>query len=208
MKNQFEGFENHELEDGSRFFSGIPPDHLRLGAGSFERLWNLHPDKFHEIMIHGRLVPTPRWQQAFGRDYQYSGQINRALPVTSELEPFLRWGRAAIDEGLNGLLLNWYDGPLDHYIGPHHDETKGLVTGAPIVTISLGEERVFRLSHKERNAKRNFPARDGTVFIMPYETNSAWKHSVPKSARFKGRWISVTLRAFSPGEPPRSGYLR
>jgi hypothetical protein len=31
---------------------------------------------------------------------------------------------------------------------------------------------------------------------MPYNTNLAWKHSVPKRACYRGRRISVTLRAF------------
>jgi alkylated DNA repair dioxygenase AlkB len=206
--NDYDGFDHHELEDGSSFFAGALPKHLRLEDGGFEGLWNLHPEKFHDIMIHGRLLPTPRWQQAFGRDYHYTGQTNRALPVPTELEPYLRWAQETVHEGLNGLLLNWYDGELGHYIGPHHDNTKGLVEGAPIVTISLGEERVFRLIHEKRGAKRDFSARDGTVFIMPYATNSAWKHSVPKLVRFKGRRISVTLRAFSPGDAPRSTILR
>ncbi len=42
----------------------------------------------------------------------------------------------------------------------------------------------------------DFPAPDGTVFVMPYDTNLAWKHQVPKSAKSRGRRISVTLRAF------------
>jgi alkylated DNA repair dioxygenase AlkB len=193
----YEAFDCHELEDGSIFFTGALPGHLRFAAGEFEALWDLHPERFHDIMVHGRLVPTPRWQQAFGRDYHYTGQTNRALPVPKELEPFLRWAQEAVHEGLNGLLLNWYDGELAHYIGPHHDETRDLVIDVPIVTISLGEERVFRLIHEKRKAKRDFCARDGAVFIMPYETNLAWKHSVPKFARFKGRRISVTLRAFN-----------
>jgi alkylated DNA repair dioxygenase AlkB len=70
------------------------------------------------------------------------------------------------------------------------------VADAPIVTVSLGEQRVFRLTHPEAGGRRDFPARDGTVFVMPYDTNLAWKHQVPRSARSRGRRISITLRAF------------
>ena len=31
----------------------------------------------------------------------------------------------------------------------------------------------------------------------PYDTNLVWKHAVPKSARYRARRISVTLRAFA-----------
>ena len=147
-------------------------------------------------MIHGRKVKTPRWQQAYGTDYHYTGRVNQALPVPPLLEPLLIWSREAIHDRLNGLLLNWYDGELGHYIGPHHDSTKGLLPEAPIVTVSLGEERSFRLTHPETKERRDFPAPDGTVFVTLYDTNLAWKHQVPKSAKARGRRISVTVRAF------------
>jgi len=73
-----------------------------------------------------------------------------------------------------------------------------MVVGAPIVTISLGEERVFRLTHPKRKVTSDFIARDGSVFVTPYETNLAWKHAVPRFARYRGRRISITLRAFHP----------
>ena len=71
-----------------------------------------------------------------------------------------------------------------------------MVAGVPIVTISLGEGRIFRLSHPRTKQRRDFSARDGTVFVMPYETNLAWKHGVPRFARWRGRRISITIRAF------------
>src|SRR5262249_52832909 len=111
------------------------------------------------------------------------------------LEPLHAWARHTIDPRLNGLLLNWYDGELGHYIGPHNDSTTNMMPRAPIVTVSFGEQRIFRLTHPEVN-KRDFLAEAGTVFIMPYDTNRAWKHSVPRRARYRGRRISITLRAF------------
>src|SRR5512135_3716486 len=199
--NRYENFECHTLEDGSLFFCGTLPEQLRVDADGFETLWRLHPEEYHIIKMHGRLVATPRWQQAFGADYYYTGRTNRALPLPDECLPILAWSRDVVDGKLNGLLLNWYDGQLKHYIGPHNDETIGLVEGAPIVTISLGEERIFRLSHPRTKRRRDFAACDGTVFITPYETNLAWKHGVPHSARRRGRRISITLRAFEEGAP-------
>ncbi|WP_435016589.1 alpha-ketoglutarate-dependent dioxygenase AlkB [Tundrisphaera sp. TA3] len=196
MTVRYAGFEDYLLDDGHHFFAGRLPEHLRLDEVGFESLWAIHPDQYHVIQMHGRPVETPRWQQAYGVDYHYSGRINAALPVAEDLAPFRDWARVAIDERLNGLLINWYDGGLGHYIGPHHDSIKGMAPGTPIVTVSLGEERVFRLSHPERKLTRDFPAASGTVFVMPYDTNLAWKHAVPKLARHKGRRISLTFRAF------------
>ena len=69
--------------------------------------------------------------------------------------------------------------------------------GAPIVTVSLGQDRVFRLRPWKGKGFRDFDAENGTVFVMPYNTNQAWTHEVPKAKRFQGRRISVTFRAFT-----------
>ncbi len=196
MTGSYPNYESHPLDDRHHFFTGRLPDELRPDAEGFATLWNLHPDAYHVIQMHGRPVNTPRWQQAFGADYHYTGSANVALPTPPDLLPVLRWGQSRIHERLNGLLLNWYDGKLGHYIGPHHVSTTNMAAGAPIVTISLGEERVFRLSNPKSKETHDFVACDGTVFLMPYDTNLVWKHAVPRFARYEGRRISITLRAF------------
>ncbi|MCK6486277.1 MAG: alpha-ketoglutarate-dependent dioxygenase AlkB [Phycisphaerae bacterium] len=140
----YDSFTRMMLDDCHAFFRGRLPDALLPNEPAFEELWKLHPDEYHEIKMHGRLVKTPRWQQAFGRDYHYTGRVNSALPVTQHLAPFLAWGQRSIDARLNGILLNWYDGNLKHYLGAHRDSRANMIEGTPIVTISLGAERVFR----------------------------------------------------------------
>jgi alkylated DNA repair dioxygenase AlkB len=191
-----DGFERHDLDGRHAFYSGRLPEGLAFDATRFEDLWAMHPEGYHVIHMPGGPTKTPRWQQAFGRDYHYTGRVNQALPVPALLEPLLAWARQAVHGRLNGLLLNWYDGELGHYIGPHHDSTKGMVADAPIVTVSLGEGRVFRLTQPKTKERRDFPAPDGTVFVMPYATNLAWKHEVPRFAKWRDRRISITLRAF------------
>ena len=60
--------------------------------------------------------------------------------------------------------------------------------------ISLGEERIFRLGHPKTKHRRDFSARNGTVFLTPYDTNLAWKHAVPRFARWRGQRGSITIR--------------
>ena len=196
MTDIYPEFEAHGLEDGHRFFIGRLPGELCPDSAGFEVLWELHPSDYHVIQMHGRPVKTARWQQAYGADYHYTGRTNAALPVPPILESLQSWARRVIDDRLNGLLLNWYDGTLGHSIGPHNDSTTNLVPGAPIVTISFGEERIFRLTHSQQKVKRDFLAEAGTVFIMPYDTNLALKHAVPRRARYRSRRISTTFRAF------------
>ncbi|MCA1614754.1 MAG: alpha-ketoglutarate-dependent dioxygenase AlkB [Acidobacteria bacterium] len=189
-------FERHDLGDGNAFLTGVLPGTLRPGTAAFEELWGMRPAEYHEVLMHGRPVKTPRWQQAYGRDYHYTGRVNRALPIPPVLAPLLAWARAAVDESLNSLLVNWYDGSLGHYMGRHRDSTSGMIEGSPIVTLSFGEERVFRLRPYRGEGRVDFAARDGGVFVMPYETNLAWTHEVPRARMFVGRRISVTLRGF------------
>jgi alkylated DNA repair dioxygenase AlkB len=189
-------FRTHDL-DGHEFLQGRIPDALHWEDVTFEAAWALHPDVRPSIHLHGRTVVIPRWQQAYGRNYRFSNQVSEALPGPAALEPLLAWVKSAIDARLNGVLVNWYEGP-NHHIGPHNDSTEGLVEDSPIVTVSFGETRTFRLTRGQGGGihRRDFPAPQGTVFVMPYATNLAWKHSVPKSTRFTGRRISVTFRAF------------
>jgi alkylated DNA repair dioxygenase AlkB len=190
------GFERHQLSDEHCLYSSLLPDELRFSEPAFEELWNLHPDEYHEIEMHGRVVKTPRWQQAYGVDYYYTGRVNKALPVPPLLQPLLDWSRKEVATELNGILLNWYDGSKGHYIGKHRDSIKNMIMGSPIVTISFGEERTFRLRPWRQPSFKDFPARDGTVFVMPYDTNLAWTHEVPTRANQQGSRISVTIRAF------------
>jgi alkylated DNA repair dioxygenase AlkB len=186
----------HALDEQYTFFTSDIPSELVLDNVQFESLWNHHPENYHEIKIHGCLVKTPRWQQAYGADYHYTGRVNKALPVPSILNPLFDWCREAIDKRLNGLLLNWYDANLGHYIGKHRDSIRNMAIGAPIVTISLGDQRTFRLRPWKGEGYKDFRTRDGSVFVMPYETNLAWTHEVPHSRQHRGRRISVTARAF------------
>jgi alkylated DNA repair dioxygenase AlkB len=199
MKETLSRLKCHDLGAGKKFWTSQLPDELLPKAADFEALWQLHPTEFHEIRIRGRLVKTPRWQQAYGVDYHYSGQINRGAPIPPLLDPFLGWSCDNIDNRLNGLLLNWYDGRFGHYIGRHRDSVEKMVPGAPIVTISLGEERTFRLRPwpaKLKGDPIDFPARHGTVFIMPWDTNLCFTHEVPAFSHLIGCRISITLRAF------------
>ena len=80
--------------------------------------------------------------------------------------------------------------------GRHRDSVRGMVDGAPIVTISLGEARPFRLRPWRRQGFVDFAAPNGTVLVLPYATNRAWTHEVPQSKRATGRRISLTFRGF------------
>ena len=175
---------------------GELPAELIPDAAAFEALWSLHPSEFHEIVMHGRKVRTPRWQQAYGTDYHYTGRTNHARPLTPALERWLGWSREALDSRLNSILLNWYEGSSGHYIGKHRDSDANRVEGSVIVTLSFGQERVFRLRHWRGQGFIDVPAVPGSIIVVPWETNRTWTHEVPAPRGLLGRRISLTLRAF------------
>ena len=199
---------NVKLDEENFLQTTMLPDELIWRDTVFDTAWNLHPAKRHVVKIFGRLVEVPRWQQAYGATYRYTGSSNDALPVPLEFVALLTHVQQEIDDRLNGILLNWYEGG-DDYIGPHHDDTRDLVEDTPIVTVSYGEARKFRLTRGKGKEKFTVDqvADVGRVFVMPWGTNLAWKHSVPKSKRYSGRRISVTFRAFSGGVLDGAAYF-
>jgi hypothetical protein len=64
----------HDLGDGLVFRSGRLPEELLWDQSSFDAAWNAHPADKYEILMHGRMLETPRWQQAYGADYHYTGR--------------------------------------------------------------------------------------------------------------------------------------
>jgi alkylated DNA repair dioxygenase AlkB len=195
MKNRLSKFHSRKL-GRHRLLLGRLPGSLMPDLMTFQALWQMHPEEFHDFERAGRVVKTPRWQQAYGMDYHYSGRINRALPIPAVLKPFLSWSQRFAGE-LNGLLLNWYDGQRGHYIGSHRDSVENMLKGAPIVTISLGEERTFRLRPWPPRLKGDpidLPVRNGTVIVMPWEFHRAFSHEVPLRAGQTGKRISITVR--------------
>lgn len=182
------------LDETHAVHLGRLPDALAL---DFETLWALHPERFHRISIMGRETAVPRWSRAYGADYHYSGRTDVALPVPEAFAGVLAWAREHIDPRLNGLLLNWYEGARKHYIGKHRDSTTGMVDGSPIVTVSLGAARPFRMRpYRRAGAFVDVEATDRSVLLIPWATNATWTHEVPHRAA-GGRRISITLRAFS-----------
>lgn len=193
-------FISHDLGHGSLLFQGVIPETDWVTASFFAALWDLKPAERPWIMIHGRPVQIPRWQQAYEQDYRFSGRVSTAVPVPQLLLPLWNWIQQAVDPRLNGMLLSWYDSATGDYIGAHHDKTKDIVPGSPIVTVSFGASRIFRLTHGKTPDRqvRNFEATAGAVFVMPWDTNKEWKHEVPHRKCDTGRRVSVTFRAFSP----------
>jgi len=189
--------ETQTLDQDCSIRTGSLPTELIPSQETFEELWALHPDEHSEIVIHGKKVKVPRWDQAYEKDYPFSNSIAAAKETPDCMKGFLAWSQATVDPRMNGLFVNWHDGSLSHYHGKHRDSVQGLIPNTPITTISLGEERIFRMRpYPSGNPKQDFSLHNGDYIVIPWTTNQQWTHEVPRFARFQGRRISVTIRAF------------
>lgn len=186
------------LQNNSWIDYGILPESIQY---NFEELWNLHPEQYNQVKILGKIVETPRWQQTYGRSYNYTGMEHEALPIPQQLQPFLEYAQKLYPEFVfNQILINWYQNGL-HYIGAHSDNTKPLVKESPIVSISLGEERLFRIKDKQtKSTIKDIILKDKTVITMGGEFQTHYTHEVPKVSGKKGeqlsRRINITFRCF------------
>ena len=135
-----------------------------LAPARFDEMWSLHPPTLGRNTFDGRSVQTPRYFQAFGRAYSFSGQTAAPLPlarVPLAAEPLTKIGALVTAAGAgtaqpalpspNGLLVNWYR--AEHSIGLHRDDTRELVHGAPVWSLSWGHRRRFCLRPRVKNAR-------------------------------------------------------
>ena len=187
-----------KLDANCRIFQRKLPRQLICDTAEFEELWALHPPDFPSIFLHGRQVSLPRWQQAYGVSYFFSGQTSQAKTVPECLQAYLLWAQQHHDPRLNGLLLNWYDARMGHYIGAHRDSAKGLLKGSDIIMISLGGSRVMRFRPMAGSGFFDVEVNNGDAIIMPLDTNQHFKHEIPVLKRYQDRRISITLRCFEP----------
>jgi len=162
---------------------------------SFEELWNLHPEQYGKIKMMGKVIPTPRWQESYGRDYIFSGMLHSASPTPNSFKPFLTWANSLGYGEFNQILINWYENG-SHYIGKHSDNESQLCPQSPILTISLGGTRKFRLRKKNiKGIAHDVIVNNGDVIVMCGDFQSELTHEIPKQAKADPR-ISITFRQF------------
>jgi len=196
-------FPRKDLTDESWLDFGSIPPKLFPSHEAFGELWDLHPDTHHEVMIRGTPTPIPRYQQAYLRDYRFTGSTSKADPeVPESLVPYLKWANALGYGEFNQLLVNWYEDG-NNYIGPHADDTRPLVKDSPIITITLcdkGLPRKFRV-RKDKEIVLDYDTLNGAVLVMGGKFQKELKHEIVKingkKAEQAGRRISVTLRQFA-----------
>lgn len=169
-------------------------------AFDFDTLWNLHPEEYGLVKMQGKLIHTPRWQQTYGRSYKYSGMNHPELPIPEKFKIFFDWANESGYGPFNQMLINWYQNGL-HYIGKHRDSSEELEPDSPILSISLGETRTFRIrDYSSNEIVDDLQLSNKLVVVMCGTFNNDYTHEIPKINGIKGlssgKRINITFRKF------------
>ena len=169
-----------------------PPEADRLFASLVTDLaW-----QEEEIMIVGKKVKVPRlmcWYGAEDAIYQYSGVIHAPLPWTDVLLDIKQRIEKHSGETFNSVLANLYRDGGDS-MGWHADKEKELGKNPEIASLSLGDERIFKLRHNKTGATLDIHLQHGDLLMMGGSLQHHWRHCIPKIRREKSERINLTFR--------------
>ncbi len=148
------------------------------------------------IFIYGRWVKVPRlmcWYGDAGAWYRYSGVNHQPLPWTSALQAIRARVELQCRCAFNSVLANLYRHGNDS-MGCHADDEEELGLNPVIASLSLGEQRLFKLHHKQRKEKLDIVLGHGDLLVMAGSLQHHWLHSVPKTKKLKTPRINLTFR--------------
>ncbi|MDD2802208.1 MAG: alpha-ketoglutarate-dependent dioxygenase AlkB [Methylococcales bacterium] len=148
------------------------------------------------IFIFGKSVKVPRlmcWIGDTDAYYRYSGVDHQPNPWTQGLQAIRQRVEQQCQCRFNSVLANLYRNGQDS-MGCHADNEKELGRNPLIASLSVGEERLFRLHHKQRKERLDVVLQSGDLLIMAGALQHHWLHSLPKTKKPKAPRINLTFR--------------
>ncbi|CAG7855876.1 hypothetical protein MCAMS1_00168 [biofilm metagenome] len=170
----------------------VPPEADEL----FSALLNGLSWQEEDILIFGKWVKVPRlmcWHGDAKAHYEYSGVNHIPLPWTSELQRIRKKIEQQCGCDFNSVLANLYRDGRDS-MGCHADDEKELGINPTIASLSLGDERQFKMHHKKTKRSLTIHLQHADLLVMGGTCQHYWMHSVPKTKAAKTPRINLTLR--------------
>lgn len=149
-----------------------------------------------KLFIFGKWAEVPRltcWYGDSDAGYRYSGVFHQPLAWTPELMAIKTRLEQQCQCSFNSVLANLYRDGQDS-MGCHADDEKELGSQPTIASVSLGEERLFKLHHKTTKQRLSINLQHGDLLIMGGTCQRHWLHSVPKTKTHKTARINLTFR--------------
>lgn len=173
---------------------------LESAAAALARLINEVAWMQDTIRTPGGVKPLPRltaWQGDAGTVYIYSGIRNVPQPWTPTVLELRAAAEAASGARFNSVLLNRYRSG-DDSMGWHADREPELGSAPVIASVSLGVARRFDFRHNVTGTLRSFELTSGSLLVMREQTQTQWRHRVPKDPGVRGERINLTFRFVVP----------
>jgi alkylated DNA repair dioxygenase AlkB len=159
------------------------------------------PWERHRLRLFGREIDAPRlscWIGDDGATYTYSRTRFEPRPWPDALHAIRERLRVECGADFNGVLANLYRDGNDS-MGWHADDEPELGVQPLIASLSLGATRRFVIRHRSNAAvRRDIELAHGSLLLMGGETQSHYRHALPKTARAVGERINLTFRRLIP----------
>ena len=149
------------------------------------------------IRVFGKEYDQPRLTALYGNNgkaYTYSNITMHPRPFDVSLKNLKSDIEHVTGAEFTSCLLNLYRDGSDSN-GWHADDEKELGKNPVIASISLGQERNFRLRHRfNKDLKYNLILEHGSLLLMKGPTQHYWHHQIPKSKKPMDPRINLTFR--------------
>ena len=110
--------------------------------------------------------------------YWYTGAYHPAKETPLEIQDLLDSVRPCLPNSkswLNSCLVTRYTGNSSHI--PQHCDNEVLIDPeSVIVTVSLGQERTIKFTHK--SSEKSLELKDGSVYVMSRVSQEIWNHGI------------------------------
>lgn len=149
-----------------------------------------------QLFIYGRWLTVPRlmcWYGDPGATYQYSKVPHSPLPWTTSLLNIKQHLEHTLALQFNSVLANLYRNGQDS-MGCHADNEPELGPNPTIASLSLGDSRILKFKHQDKNTALTLNLEAGDLLLMAGSLQQHWRHELPKTRRVKGARINLTFR--------------
>ncbi len=158
-----------------------------------------------EFNFSGNVVKMPRLVAWYGDvDYRYSGihHAKAAMPawLRNLADDLSEQASLALGKPVevNSVLCNWYRNGQDS-ISFHADDEAELGDKPVIISVSLGATRSFQFKENANpKNKVTYALTDGSVVVMYGNSQSKWKHGIPKEKHIQDERFNLTFRLTMP----------
>ena len=149
-----------------------------------------------QIIVVGKTVLVPRqvcWYGDKQAVYSYSGVVHQPLPWNDTLLEIKQRIETFSGFSFNSVLANLYRHGNDS-MGWHADKEKELGKNPAVASLSLGEQRLFKIRHNKSGEIINIDLQHGDLLLMSGALQHHWRHCLPKTKREKKPRINLTFR--------------